>query len=204
MTYHIFCGGELKDTGFISIADEDKIICADGGADHVKKLGVIPDAIIGDFDSYSGEIADGTKIIRSVPEKDDSDTMLAVRKAVSEGAKDIKMYGALGGRFDHTIANIQTLKFALDNGCHALIADYDNIITLAGIGRHKIPKKDGWYFSFFSYSEEVIVTLSGVKYPLDNALIKNNFPIGVSNEFISDEAILDIKSGTAMIVLSKK
>ena len=130
--------------------------------------------------------------------------MLAVKTAISRGAKKIRIYGALGGRFDHTFANIQTLKFASENGCWAEIADEGNRIMLREKGVHQFRKMDGWYFSIFSYSEELnIKGLRGVKYPLENYLMKNSFPIGVSNEFEADSAELSIDSGTSLIIFSR-
>lgn len=205
MTWHIFAGGVLNGSDFICIESEDRVICADRGIFHAQKLKIVPDLIIGDFDSYKSQLPENVEILRSVPEKDDTDTMLAVKTAISRGAKKIRIYGALGGRFDHTFANIQTLKFASENGCQAEIADEGNRIMLREKGVHQFRKMDGWYFSIFSYSEELnIKSLRGVKYPLENYLMKNSFPIGVSNEFEADSAELSIDSGTSLIIFSRE
>lgn len=205
MTWHIFAGGVLNGSDFICIESEDRVICADRGIVHAQKLKIVPDLIIGDFDSYKSQLPENVEILRSVPEKDDTDTMLAVKTAISRGAKKIRIYGALGGRFDHTFANIQTLKFASENGCQAEIADEGNRIMLREKGVHQFRKMDGWYFSIFSYSEELnIKSLRGVKYPLENYLMKNSFPIGVSNEFEADSAELSIDSGTSLIIFSRE
>ncbi|MBQ8296205.1 MAG: thiamine diphosphokinase [Ruminococcus sp.] len=202
---HIFAGGEISDTSFIRINDGEKIICADGGLRYVQELGLNPDIVVGDFDSYKGELPESSVIMRSVPEKDDTDTLLAVKAAISDGAEQIRIYGALGGRFDHTFANVQTLKYAAEHGCRASLEDSDNIVMLQEKGERRYNRLDGWYFAFFAYSEQLKVKrLSGVKYPLEEAVIRNNFPIGVSNEFSEPEALLDIEEGTALIVLSKK
>lgn len=205
MIWHIFSGGELKNPEAFEIGSEDKIICADRGFAHIKHTKIIPDLIIGDFDSYSGKLPDNIEILRSVPEKDDTDTMLAVRTAISRGAEKIRIYGALGGRFDHAFANIQTLKFAHDNGCEAEIISEDNIIMLRSQGIHTFEKRENWYFSVFAYSEKLeIKSMSGVKYLVENFTITNSFPIGVSNEFIADYANLHISKGTALVILSQK
>lgn len=205
MTWHIFAGGVLNGSDFICIESDDCVICADRGIVHAQKLKIVPNLIIGDFDSYKSQLPENVEILRSVPEKDDTDTMLAVKTAISRGAKKIRIYGALGGRFDHTFANIQTLKFASENGCWAEIADEGNRIMLREKGVHQFRKMDGWYFSIFSYSEELnIKSLRGVKYPLENYLMKNSFPIGVSNEFEADSAELSIDSGTSLIIFSRE
>ena len=203
-TYHIFAGGIISDLSFIEKADGDGVICADGGLKYAEKLGIKPDIIVGDFDSYNGELPENADIRRSVPEKDDTDTMLAVKTAIENGAELVRIYGALGGRFDHTAANIQTLKYASEHGCSAIIEDADNVIMLQEPGERRYKRRDGWYFSFFAYSGTVTVSrLSGVKYTLENAVITNGFPLGVSNEITGNEAILIIKEGTALVVRSK-
>lgn len=203
-TCHIFAGGEISGPEFIKTEPGDMVICADRGIVHAERLGIKPDIIVGDFDSYSGEIPESGEIYRSVPEKDDTDTMLALKIAIEKHTDKVMIYGALGGRFDHTAANIQTLKYASDHGCEAVIADTDNIISLQTAGRCEYKLYEGWYFSVFAYSERVFIKeMSGVKYPLRNVEITNSFPLGVSNEIISGKAVLDLQSGTALVVRSK-
>lgn len=201
---HIFAGGDITDLNFIDIQQEDMIICADRGYKYVKELGISPDIIVGDFDSYDSDLPEEIEIHRSIPEKDDTDTMLALKLAIERGADYVKIYGALGGRFDHTVANIQTLKYASEHGCTAEICNSDNIIMLQEHGEREYNAMKGWYFSVFAYSPEILIAeLSGVKYPLENAVITNTFPLGVSNEITAEKAILCIKKGTALVVRSK-
>ncbi len=201
---HIFAGGDIADLSFIEMQHEDMIICADRGYKYVKQLGIAPNIIVGDFDSYDSDLPDEIEIHRSVPEKDDTDTILALKLAIERGADNVKIYGALGGRFDHTVANIQTLKYASEHGCNAEICDSDNIIMLQENVEREYTAMEGWYFSVFAYSPEIhIARLSGVKYPLEKVVIKNTFPLGVSNEIIAEKAILSIENGTALVVRSK-
>ncbi len=201
---HIFAGGDIADLSFIEMQHEDMIICADRGYKYVKQLGIAPHIIVGDFDSYDSDLPDEIEIHRSVPEKDDTDTILALKLAIERGADNVKIYGALGGRFDHTVANIQTLKYASEHGCNAEICDSDNIIMLQENVEREYTAMEGWYFSVFAYSPEIhIARLSGVKYPLEKVVIKNTFPLGVSNEIIAEKAILSIENGTALVVRSK-
>lgn len=204
MLCHIFSGGELKDTGFIKVSAGDMVICADSGLKYAEKAGIKPDIVLGDFDSYTGILPEGVRVLRSPAEKDDTDTMLALKTAIAEGADIIKIYGALGGRFDHALANVQTLKYAAEHGCEAFLEDMENIVLMQTIGTKAYPRRDGWYFSVFSYSPELGVReLSGVKYPLKNAVISYGFPIGVSNEIIAEQAVLDISGGIALVIRSK-
>lgn len=203
-TCHIFAGGVITDLSFIEIADGDMVICADRGYEYAVKLGITPDIIVGDFDSYSGELPDNTEIYRSVPEKDETDTLLALKLAMERGSDHVRIYGAFGGRIDHTIANIQTLKYAHEHGCTAELCGSDNVVMLHGEEKRSYPFRKDWYFSLFSYSESIhIVSLNGVKYPLENAVLTIEFPLGVSNEITGTEAVLEIDRGTALVVYSK-
>ncbi len=201
---HIFSGGELKNLDFIKIDAADMIICADRGLNYVQKLGITPNVIVGDFDSFTGTLPDNVEILRSPPEKDDTDTMLAIKTAIVNGAEHIRIYGALGGRFDHAYANVQALKYIFMKGCTAVLEDSENMITLQNCGECRYPARKDWYFSVFSFGETLeIESLSGVKYTLGKAKLENSFPLGVSNEFTENEAVLTISAGTALVVYSK-
>lgn len=199
----IFAGGDFSADDFKSMK-ADLIICADGGYSHARKIGIIPDAVIGDFDSYTGEFPENAEILKSPPEKDDTDTMLAVKYAIEKKCDSITLYGAMGGRFDHTFANIQTLIYSYENGCKMTICSPENIITVQGIGTEFYEKYDGWYFSVFSLTEKLhIGSMTGVKYPLENYIINQNFPLGVSNEITAEKAVVSVKNGLALIVRSE-
>ncbi|MDE6426089.1 MAG: thiamine diphosphokinase [Ruminococcus sp.] len=203
MTAIIFAGGEIQDYSFID-TKADLIICADRGIIHAEKLGITPDIITGDFDSYTGEIPSCREVFRSVPEKDDTDTMLALKLAIEKGTDVIRLYGATGGRFDHTFANIQTLIYAYKSNCKMSIYDESNIITVQGIRTEKYEKYKNWYFSVFALTKELHVKkMTGVKYPVENYIFRHNFPIGVSNE-ITDTAVITIEKGLALIVRSAR
>lgn len=204
MLCHIFAGGVISDLSFIEIHKGDAVICADSGYKYAAELGVTPDIIVGDFDSYIGKLPDNIELHRSIPEKDDTDTMLALRLAIERGADSVRIYGCFGGRIDHTLANIQTLKYACGHGCYAELCDFDNVIILQEAAEREYLRRDGWYFSVFAYSEKLhVAELSGVKYPLFDAEITNAFPLGVSNEIIAERAVLRIEKGTALVVYSK-
>lgn len=202
----IFAGGEIKDLSFIDISEisDSFVICADSGYRYAEKLGISPDMVMGDFDSCTSELPENTEIYRSIPEKDDTDTMLAVKTAILRGFDEIVLYGALGKRFDHAFANIQTLVYAYENGCNMQIVDSDNEITVQGAGRKYYHKRDGWYFSIFALTDTVVIgEYSGVKYPLENYTLKSSFPIGVSNEITADSAFLSIDSGIVLVIRSE-
>lgn len=204
----IFAGGEIKDLSFIDVFEIRKncnlVICADSGYNYARKLDIVPDIIVGDFDSYTENLPENVMIYRSPPEKDDTDTMLAVRTAIENGCNDICLYGALGKRFDHALANIQVLVYAYEKGCTMRIIDADNEIMVQGTGSKEYKKLDGWYFSIFSLTENALIKkYYGVKYPLYDFELEKNFPIGVSNEITENKAVLQIDSGLVLIVRSK-
>lgn len=205
----IFAGGKISNTDFINPCEIRKnsglIICADSGLHIAEKVGLTPDLIVGDFDSYIGSLPENIEIYRSVPEKDDTDTLMAVRIAIDRGYDEIRLYGGLGARFDHSFANIQTLVFAYENGCKMTIYDADNILTLRGAGEYEFLRKSDWYFSLFALTEKAeIGELKGVKYPLENYVMSISYPIGVSNEITADKAYLRINSGIVLVIESKK
>lgn len=204
----IFAGGEIKDLSFIDVSELKKscnlVICADSGYNYARKLGVVPDIIVGDFDSYTDNLPENTIIYRSLPEKDDTDTMLAVKTAIENGCNDICLYGALGKRFDHAFANIQILVYVYEKGCNMRIIDADNEIMVQGTGCKEYNKLDGWYFSIFSLTEKALIKkYYGVRYPLYDFELETSFPIGVSNEITENKAVLQIDSGLVLIVRSK-
>jgi len=208
---HIFAGGELGDIAEYWFPNHGGyIICADSGYKHAKKLKLKPDVIVGDFDSYSGKLPADCEIIRTVPEKDDTDTLMAVKIAIERGYDVIYLYGAMGGsRFDHAFANIQTILYAREHGADLMLFGNEFIcIQGAEEGDAMYTDESGrWgfrYFSVFALTETVkIKSLRGVKYPLENYEMKASFPIGVSNEITGGQAFLSIESGLALVIQTK-
>lgn len=200
----VFAGGEIYDYKNINLPENPYIICADGGYIHSQKLNLKPDIIIGDFDTLDRSIIEEQNNICYPAEKDDTDTMLAIKYALEHGYTDISIYGALGGRIDHTIANIQSLLYILKHGGHGTIYGDTEIITVVENSSRDFPRKDGYYFSVFSLpGHSDGVTLSGVKYPLSDAVLTDSFPIGVSNKIISDFCTLEVKSGILLVIYAK-
>ncbi len=199
----IFAAGEL-DAGFdVSTYTRGAyIICADGGYDRAIWLGVRPDLFVGDMDSVKSRPS-GCEMVLSPAEKDDTDTMLAVKLAIERGYRSITILGALGGRLDHTLANLQTLVYCAKQGVKARLEGapdsafvmIDQTVTLAA--------RQG-FVSVFSVSERCEgVTLQGLKYPLHNATVTNSFPVGVSNEFAGELGVISVEKGCLLVVLSR-
>lgn len=199
----IFSGGEFtRLPDGIDVNNYDLIIAADSGYLSACDCGVLPDVFIGDFDSVLKEEVKAKKIISLNPVKDKTDTQEAIDFAVSQGAKEISILGALGKRIDHTIANIHLLKYALDLGARAQIVDTDTYITLAG-NVLSLDKKDGYCLSLLPLTDCFGVSVSGVYYPLHNANMPIGNPYGISNEFTKDSAVISVKSGELLVILTK-
>ncbi len=199
----IITGGEYSELP--SPADFDLIIACDKGYEYAKRGNIVPDLIIGDFDSYEGELPSDAAVMRLKPEKDDTDTMFAVKYALEKGYDDITLVCSLGKRFDHTFANIQSGIYAAVHGACFSIIENDTKMYFLTKGSVICPKKDGHSLSLFSITDTCTgVSLSGAKYPLENAVLTSSFPLGVSNEWAENEARVSVNKGVLLVIISKK
>lgn len=178
------------------------VIAADRGLDYCLKAGITPDYVVGDFDSVHSAIPDGIAVVTVPSEKDDTDTHLAVSIALERGYTEFRFFCALGGRLDHTIANIQTLLELKRNGKNGILYGDRSEVLIAVDETITIPKNDG-YLSVFALSECAEVSLAGVKYQIERHTLVNTFPLGVSNEITEDFAQVTVHSGEVLIVLEK-
>lgn len=168
-------------------------------------LGLQPDLFIGDFDSYDGAVDPAVPVDRLQPEKDDTDTGHAIRHALDQGYRTLILVCALGGRLDHTLANIQNAASAAAEGANVTILDEREEITFLTGGTLRLPRRKGWGLSVFSLTDRCTgVCLRGVKYRLEDAVLTNRVPLGVSNEFAAPEAEISLTQGILMIAQTKK
>ncbi len=181
--------------------DKDLIIAADGGCVYLENAGIIPDIIIGDFDSL-GYVPKGDEVVKLNPVKDITDMDAAVKEGIKRGYTEFHLYGACGGRIDHTLANIQLVASLAQNNIKAYIHG-DMIVTAVCNGEIKFTSDNKGYVSVFSHSDKCCgVTIEGLKYSLDNAELNNTFPLGVSNEFIGSESRIKVEKGTLIVIYS--
>jgi thiamine pyrophosphokinase len=193
-------GSALGDSKNFAPTENDLVIAADAGYLKIKELGFTPDLAVGDFDSLS-EIPTDTEIIKHPVKKDDTDTLLAVKIGLEKGYKSFVIFGAIGGRLDHTIATIQTATFVAENGGIAYI--YDGNHTVTAIKNSTINFKDNakGYISIFALSGVAKgVSIKGLLYELNDAEITPYFPVGVSNEFIGKESKISVTDGILTII----
>ena len=199
----IFSGGEfggLPDN--FNINEYSLIIAADSGYVSCCNAGITPQIVIGDFDSYPQDMVNAEKIVRLNPVKDMTDTQEAIDTAVKAGAREITILGALGGRIDHTIANIHLLKYARSKGARAEIADRDTYISLIW-DSCTVSRREGFCLSLIPLTDCSGVSIQGVFYPLKNADMPVGNPYGISNEFTEDYAHIEVDSGELLLILCK-
>lgn len=179
----------------------DFIIAADAGITHLEKLGVTPDLVLGDFDSL-GHVPDMPDVEVSPVRKDDTDSMLAARRAIERGCDALLLFGCLGGaRLDHTLANIQTIAWADSQGAHAyLIGDCCCLTALRGGESLSFDRRYRGDFSVFCLGADASgVTERGLSYTLDRAPLTAHFPLGVSNSFTGESAYLSVEEGLLIV-----
>ena len=208
----IIAGGELKQeflNTFINNQKINYIIAVDKGLEILDKINVLPNYLIGDFDSVNTNLMQSynknkTNIIKLNPEKDFSDTHMALKLAIKLKSKQIYILGALGKRIDHAIANIHILKEAIDNDIECKIIDENNTIQLMKKESIIVKKEKYKYISLIPLTTEVNgITLKGFKYPLNNATLKIGHSIGISNEIIEKDAYISINEGILIVIESK-
>lgn len=182
----------------------DLLIAADGGYGAVQEAGMQADLVIGDFDSL-GYRPEGEQTVTLPTEKDVTDTWAAVEAGKKCGYGRFRLYGCTGGRIDHTMANLQTLAHLSQEGMEAELVDEGQIITALTDGtKHFGPEWQG-FLSVFAYSDRCRgVTLTGLKYPLREAELRSDFPLGVSNEFLGVTSSITVRSGTVLLVYPRK
>ncbi len=192
----------------LTVCGGDLCIAADGGLDHFLAIGLTPDLVLGDMDSLANEEAIDSqhadfRIKRLPVEKDDTDMLAAIKEGLAAGYRQFEIYGALGGRLDHTFANVQCLLYLLNRDARGIIAGDDVTLTLirneSVFYRADLARK-GKRVSVFAFGGDAYgVSEKGLKYLLDHVTVKQEFPIGVSNEFTGKDAEISVENGMLLI-----
>ncbi|WP_035800551.1 thiamine diphosphokinase [Butyrivibrio sp. NC3005] len=212
----IVSAGDFSEFG-INKKQGDLLIACDAGLKHVLKLYSFPDLIIGDFDSL-GENEEDLRLLSSFynddPDsviklnvrKDDTDTLTAIKKGFEKGYTDFKIFGALGGdRLDHTLANLQSLLYIKRHGGNGKIIDSNKMLTVVENEIITLNKGLTGRVSVFAMGQKAKgVYLKGLSYEMENGTITEDFPIGVSNEFVPDkEAEIGVADGTLLVYIER-
>ena len=197
-TCYIIGAGEVDSLPF-QPDKTDRVICADGGYEFTKKFGIKPDLVVGDFDSL-GEIPDDVEVKVFPPEKDETDSFLAVRFGIEMGFEKFALYGLLGGRIDHTFSNFELLSYLVDRGFSAYAVGIGFMVFMVKNSSIRLLKKDSGIISIFSFSDESRgVSIKGLKYEVDSLTMTNSLTRGLSNEFCGKDAEISVEDGKLIV-----
>ena len=188
----------------IKPTENDYIIAADKGYEHIKKLGFPPNLIVGDFDSL-GFVPQGENVKRLNVKKDDTDTAHAAMLAFDKGYREFIFYGCTGGKLEHSIANVQLAKAIAEKGGKALFIGDNESFTVIKDSSIAFDERHNGRISVFSLSDvSEGVTEEGLLYSLNDATLYNDNPLGVSNEFIGIHSKISVKNGFLLIITENK
>lgn len=196
--FYIIGAGEFINN-HLKINDLDFVCACDGGYIHCLKNNIKVDILIGDFDSLD-VIPNNVKIIKLNPVKDETDIYAALNYGINLGYTKFKIYGATGKRDEHTFANIQILHNLKTKNIEAQIINDNKIYEVLHNQTKEFGKENSGYFSMFSLSNTSLVTLKNFKYNVEKYILKNDFPLGIDNEFINKEASISVDDGYVLIV----
>ena len=184
----------------LSVRPDDLLIAADAGWLTVKKMGLVSHLVVGDFDSL-GHQPDHPNTVVLPTVKDDTDMHAAIKLGLERGYTRFALYGGTGGRLAHTLANLQLLDGLTRQGCSGFLVGDGTVATAVYNGTIEFPDCMKGYISVFCASGVAkSVTLSGLKYELDNAELSGSFPLGVSNEFTGRSARVSVEDGTLLVL----
>ncbi len=195
-----------KDYGelLMPLKSDDYVICADGGYIHAQRLNIEPDLLVGDFDSLLSEDVTAENIKRFSTHKDYTDMAIAVKEGISLGYDCFELYGGIGGRLDHTLANIAILlDLSLDGKKACLVNSHTRVIVVTN--ETVILSKENSTVSVFAVGEtNPIVTLKGFEYPLNRYEMCQRTALGISNEFSEKSATVTVENGSVAIMIIDK
>ena len=178
----------------------ERIVAVDAGFAHLAKLGVSPDAALGDFDSL-GYVPHAPQVIEHPAHKDQSDLELALGYVAQSRCDHVEIYGALGGRLDHTLANLQIFARFAERGMQVEAIDMNAALrVLVGPAAFNLPVLESGVVSVFAACDEVSgVTERGLEYPLEDAVLTNRTSLGLSNELTGIPASVSVREGTLYV-----
>lgn len=216
-----------------NINNYNYIIACDKGYEYSHRLGINPDLIMGDYDSYDGDITSDVisnckeddkipQIMTFPKEKDDTDTMLAVKYALDNGIKHITICCALGGRMDHTYSNIATMLYvATHQGICEIISDTEHMIMFDSMifneGKYALydncklenhtlllPRKENHTLSLFAMTSQCEgLNIRGAKYEVSDVTLYSDTSLGASNEWKEKAVNIDFQKGILLVIMSK-
>lgn len=181
-----------------------RLMAVDAGAAAFLRLGIKPDVLLGDFDSLPGAdvevlIRDGVEFLRFPAEKDQTDLELALDWAAGQGIKEVRVWGALGGRLDHTLANVGLLLKAARLGLTVWLVDPNHEVRVFE-KELQLTARPGWAVSLIPLFTAKGVLTRGLKYPLNRETLHFSEGRGLHNRFVAAEAEILVEEGTLLLV----
>lgn len=206
----IISSGEIKDYNLLKkvVEDNDYIVCADGGVNHLLKIDKTPNIVLGDLDSVGKEELEVLKkksieIKKFPPMKDETDTELCVDYLLEKGFKNITLMGVTGTRIDHMLANIYLLKKIYKAGYSGSIIDENNRIYYTE-DKISLEKRKDYFVSLIPINKEgVEISLEGFLYPLKNEHLDFGSTRGISNKIIEETGEIKLYSGCILVIESR-
>ncbi|PGZ96798.1 thiamine diphosphokinase [Bacillus pseudomycoides] len=211
MIIHILAGGPVECCADFSKYESEEVVWAavDRGVYRLLQLGIIPQVAFGDYDSVTEEelvwMQKQKRDLHIVPkEKDQTDLEIAINWALEQEPEQIRIFGATGGRVDHSLANIQMLLKGLQTNVNMSIVDYKNEISVKESGTYTLEENSSFpYVSFVPVTEIVTgITLHGFKYPLTDKTIEWGSTLCISNELVAEKGTFSFTSGILMVIRS--
>lgn len=203
---YIIAGAPSPDIDFIrkNIPSDAFVLCADRGYTYARMAGITPQVIIGDFDSCKDDLPEQVEITRLNREKQYTDTVHCIDCALEKGFRDITLLAAIGGRLDHTYANLCALSYTAKRGGKAMILSEREEIRLLSVGSHSFCERDGLTFSLFPFgTASAELSVSGAHYPLSSYRMESDNPIGVSNVFEGACCAITVHSGSVLMIINR-
>ena len=205
----VLAGSRIEDLEWLrrelAAAAPDAVLCADGGARYARLVGVVPDLIVGDLDSLAEELqcsfrAEGISMAGYPARKDETDTQLALERALAMGAGEILVFGALGNRLDHTLANIGLLLLGRNRGAAVVLRD-ESCDVFAVTGEAVIRGEAGQTVSVFPLGGDAAgIDLTGFEYPLVGAAMTLSRPYGISNRLAATTGRIKVGEGSLLVI----
>ena len=205
-TCYIVGAGNFTARG-LTPAEGDLLIAADGGYDWLLQSGLTPQFLLGDLDSLGRlpVLPPETRLLRYPVEKDDTDMMLAIKEGLGRGETEFHLYGGMGGRTDHTIANLQGLLYLADHGARGWLYGDRERFTAIRDGSITLPAREKGIVSVFCMGADAQgVTIEGGQYTVHDAVLTSSFPLGVSNHYVGNPVRVTVTQGSLLIALIEK
>ncbi len=206
MTCIIFTNGIINNYKFFQNDFKNHyIIACDGGLKHIHKLNITPNILIGDFDSVDKELLckyDFVEKIQYPTNKNFTDTELGLLHAKEKGYKDVFVFGATGGRLDHTLGNIFLLKKAYNLGLNVRLVDELQEIQYLNFGQHTLYGCENKTISIIPIENIEFNKSSGLLYPLDNLKFSVGDTRPISNVALENKVLINVKIGSCLIIIT--